>query len=53
MTFSLFESPTIAGLASVVSEIYPEQNGSEELGQMLAEIEKLSAEEIELRLNQG
>jgi acyl transferase domain-containing protein len=50
---SLFESPTIAGLASVVSEIYPEQNGSEELGQMLAEIEKLSAEEIELRLNQG
>lgn len=49
---ALFESPTIAGLAGVVSEIYLKQQGSEELGQMIAEIENLSPEEIELRLNQ-
>lgn len=49
---ALFEAPTIAGLAGVVSEIYLKQQRSEELGAIIAEIENLSVEEIELRLNQ-
>ena len=49
---SLFESPTVAGLAKVMSEIHSKEQGAGELEQLLAEIESLSAEEVELKLNQ-
>ena len=49
---SLFDSPTVTGLAHVVSEIHLKEKGAEELEQMIAEIESLSAEDVELRLNQ-
>lgn len=49
---SLFESPTVTGLANVVSEIHLKEKGAEELEQMIAEIESLSAQDVELRLNQ-
>ena len=48
---TLFESPTVAGLAGVVSEIHLKEQELQEVEQLLAEIEGLSAEELELRLN--
>jgi phthiocerol/phenolphthiocerol synthesis type-I polyketide synthase E len=48
---SLFESPTVAGLANVVSGIHLKGQETEELEQLLAEIESLSPEEVELRLS--
>ena len=47
---SLFESPTIAGLVAVVSELQSQNPDGEELELMLAEIEKLSSEEIDAAL---
>jgi len=44
---SLFESPTIAGLLAVVSERQTQDPDREELELMLAEIEKLSSEEVD------
>jgi acyl transferase domain-containing protein/acyl carrier protein len=49
---ALFESPTIAGLAGVVAEINLKEKELEEVEQLIAEIESLSAEELEMRLNQ-
>jgi phthiocerol/phenolphthiocerol synthesis type-I polyketide synthase E len=44
---ALFESPTIAGLAAIVSELQLQNPDEEELELMLAEIEKLSPEEVD------
>lgn len=44
---SLFESPTIAGLAEIVSRLQFQNPDGEELELMLAEIERLSPEEID------
>lgn len=48
---SLFESPTVAGLARVVSEIHGKGQETDELEHLLAEIENLSAEEVERLIN--
>ncbi len=48
---ALFESPTVAGLAGVVSEIHLKEKELEEVEQLIAEIEGLSAAELESRLN--
>lgn len=44
---TLFESPTIAGLAAIISELQLQNPDGEELELMLAEIEKLSPEEVD------
>jgi NAD(P)-dependent dehydrogenase (short-subunit alcohol dehydrogenase family)/acyl carrier protein len=49
---SLFESPTIAGLATAISEIQHRGKESEEIEHMLEEIEGLSPEELQAYLVQ-
>jgi acyl-coenzyme A synthetase/AMP-(fatty) acid ligase/acyl carrier protein len=44
---SLFETPTIAGLAEVIAQLQSEAGIDEELDRMLAELEGLSEEEVE------
>jgi acyl transferase domain-containing protein len=50
---ALFESPTVAGLAGVVSEIHLKEKELEQVEQLISEIEYLSPEELELRLSTG
>jgi len=44
---TLFESPTVAGLAAIVSELQLQNPDGDELELMIAEIEKLSPEEVD------
>ncbi|MFP5262671.1 MAG: SDR family NAD(P)-dependent oxidoreductase [Blastocatellia bacterium] len=46
----LFESPTIAGLAVIISESQAKQKELEEIERMLKEVEALSNEEVEAEL---
>jgi amino acid adenylation domain-containing protein len=47
---SLFESPTVADMAVVITENMAKKAGDEELARMLAELESLSDEEAKRRL---
>jgi NAD(P)-dependent dehydrogenase (short-subunit alcohol dehydrogenase family)/acyl carrier protein len=47
---SLFESPTISGLAQTIEEHQREDEGADDLEEMLKEIENLSLEEVRTRL---
>jgi acyl transferase domain-containing protein/acyl carrier protein len=48
----LSEAPTVVGLASSIAQQLSQQNDSTELDQILAEIEQLSADEIQAQLAQ-
>jgi acyl carrier protein len=47
---SLFEAPTVAGLAVVVAQFLAEKAGREDMGQMLAELERLSETDASSRI---
>ncbi|MFQ5681991.1 MAG: AMP-binding protein [Candidatus Binatia bacterium] len=47
---SLFESPTVAGMALIITENMAKKAGDEELARMLAELESISNEEAQKRL---
>ena len=47
---SLFTSPTIAGLASIIEQKQLDETGSEKLVEMLADLDQLSDEEVEALL---
>ena len=44
---SLFDSPTVAGLANEISQLQPETSEDEEVAKLLRELEGLSDEEAE------
>jgi hypothetical protein len=44
---SLFDSPTVAGLANEISQLQPESSEDEEVAKLLRELEGLSDEEAE------
>ena len=48
----LSEAPTVAGLANVIAEQRSQQNDSDELARVLAEIEQLSLDEVQAQLAQ-
>jgi len=47
---SLFESPTVANMAVVITENMAKKAGDEELARMFAELESISDEEARKRL---
>jgi acyl transferase domain-containing protein/acyl carrier protein len=47
----LFDAPTVAGLATVITGMQPTPTELDRVSQLLAEIEKLSPEEIQTRLS--
>lgn len=49
---SLFEAPTIAAMALLITQYQTQQAGSEEMARMLAEIETLSEEQTQTHLSQ-
>ncbi len=49
---SLFEAPTIAAMALLITQYQTQQAGSEEMARMLAEIETLSEEQAQTHLSQ-
>ena len=49
---SLFESPTVAGLANEISQLQPEASEDEEVAKLLRELEGLSDEEAERLANE-
>jgi hypothetical protein len=44
---SIFEAPTVAALAEVITQYAPESREEEELAQILAEVEGLSEDEAQ------
>ncbi|MEM9087122.1 MAG: beta-ketoacyl synthase N-terminal-like domain-containing protein [Cyanobacteria bacterium P01_F01_bin.53] len=49
----LFEAPTVAKVAAVISEQLPQENELDEMAALLAEVQTLSAEEVQAQLSGG
>ncbi len=50
---SFFEAPTIAGMASVITQLQTEDKGTANLQDLLAKIEQMTEEEVKAKLEQN